>query len=70
MDGYSHHDHQKKDLQVSRKGLVDSCKGVKKIGKEGSKGGGGPAKRAVFMKVLYIYIYCCTGVLASDDNCV
>ncbi len=28
MDGYAHHDHKKRDLQVSTvKGTVDSCKG-------------------------------------------
>jgi hypothetical protein len=37
VDGHSHHDHQKRDLQVSRKGVVDSCKGDK-LGREGSKG--------------------------------
>ncbi len=57
MDGHSHHDHQKRDLQVSRKGVVDSCKGVEN-GQRG-KGKGGSAKRAVHVKVLactYIYI--------------
>jgi hypothetical protein len=32
VDGHSHHDHQKRDLQVSKKGL--------KTGKEGSRGEG------------------------------
>jgi hypothetical protein len=60
VDGYLHNDHLKRDLQVSRKGVVDSCKGVK-IGKEGSKGGS--AKKAEFMKVLvhiYILLHMCT----------
>jgi hypothetical protein len=49
VDGHLHHDHQKRDLQVSRKGVVDSCKGDK-IGKEGSKGGS--AKRTASLEVL------------------
>jgi hypothetical protein len=39
VDGHSHHDHQKRDLQVSKKGVVHLCKGLK-AGKEGSRGGG------------------------------
>ncbi len=39
MDGFSHHDHQKRDLQVSRKGVIDSWKGVN-IGKREAKRGG------------------------------
>ncbi len=27
MDGHSHHDHKKRDLQVSKKGAVEKCKG-------------------------------------------
>ncbi len=36
MDGYLHHDHQKRDLQVSIKGVIDSWKGVN-IGKREAK---------------------------------
>ncbi len=39
MDGHLHHDHQKRDLQVSKKGVFYSCKGLK-MGKEGSRGEG------------------------------
>ncbi len=58
MDGHSRHDHQKRDPQVSRKGVVDSCKGDKS-GKDRSKGGS--AKRKAFFKVLvhvYIVLVC------------
>ncbi len=67
MDGHSHHDHQKRDLQVSRKGVVDLCKGVV-IGKEGSKGS--QLKEQHFLKCLYVYMYCFTCVLATDGYCV
>jgi hypothetical protein len=34
VDGYSHHDHQKGDYQVSKKGSLDTGE----VGKRGSKG--------------------------------
>jgi hypothetical protein len=39
VDGHSHHDHQKRDLQVSKKGMVHSFKGLK-MGKEEAGGRG------------------------------
>jgi hypothetical protein len=54
VDGHSLHDYQKRDLQVSKKGVVHSCKGLK-MGKEGSRGEG-LSKRTVFMKVLCVYV--------------
>ncbi len=68
MDGYSHQDHQKRDLQVSKKGVVYSCKGLK-TGKEGSKGEG-LVKRAVYMKVLYIYVHIIACVCSPLMNIV
>jgi hypothetical protein len=53
--GHSHHDHQKRDLQVSGKGVVDSCEGDK-IGKERSKGES--AKTTASLKVL-VGVYIC-----------
>ncbi len=38
MDGSLHHDHQKRDLQVSREGVNNSWRGLK-MGKEGGKRG-------------------------------
>ncbi len=29
MDGHSHHDHQKRDFQVSKKVVTHSCEGLK-----------------------------------------
>jgi hypothetical protein len=58
VDGHSHHDHQKRDLQ--EKGWLTHARGLK-IGKEGSMGGS--AKRAAFVKVLvrvYILFHACT----------
>jgi hypothetical protein len=55
VDGYSHHDHQKWDLQVSRKGVGYSCKGLK-IGKEGSKRGV-DQKSSIHESAVHIYIY-------------
>jgi hypothetical protein len=54
VDGHSHHDHQKRDLQVSQKGWFTYARGLE-AGKEGS-GGEGLASKAVFMKVLYVYV--------------
>jgi hypothetical protein len=54
VDGNSHHDHKKRDLQVSKKGGFYSCKGLK-MGKEGSRGEGSDI-RSVLMKMQYIYI--------------
>jgi hypothetical protein len=39
VDGYSHHDYHKRDLQVSRKGVIDSWRGLK-MGKRGKQKGG------------------------------
>jgi hypothetical protein len=36
VDGYSHHNHQKSDLQVSQKGRLIYAMGLK-VGKEGSR---------------------------------
>ncbi len=55
MFGHSHHDHQKRDLQVSKRG-GSFTQGDWKQAKEGSSGGGGLASRAIFMKVLYVYV--------------
>jgi hypothetical protein len=44
VDGHSHHDHQKGNLQVSKKGWFIYARGLK-AGKEGSGGGDWPAKR-------------------------
>jgi hypothetical protein len=62
VDGHSYHDHQKRDLQVSNEGVVHLCEGLK-TGKEGSRGEG-LVNRAVFMKVLYIYVslYMCARI--------
>ncbi len=68
MDENWHHDHQKRDLQVSRKGVVDPCKGENwQRGKQG-----GLAKRTASLKVLVcVYVYICfTCVLATDECCV
>ncbi len=54
MDGHWHHDHQKTDLQVSKKGVFYSCKGLK-MDKEGSRGEGSDI-RSVLMKMLYVYV--------------
>ncbi len=53
VNGNSHHDHQKSDLQVSKKGWY-LCKGLK-MGKEGSRWEG-LANRVVFIKMLYVYL--------------
>jgi hypothetical protein len=55
VDGHSHHDHLKRDLQVSKKGVGCSCKGLEKIGKEGSRGGAGQ-KRDVYGSAVHICI--------------
>jgi hypothetical protein len=54
VDGHSHHDHQKEDIRVSKKGWFIYAKGLK-VGKEGSRGEG-LASRALFMEVLFVYV--------------
>ncbi len=56
VDGYSYHDHQKRDLQVSRKRVVGSWRGL-----ERDKGGGekeGLVKERVLWECLYLYVHC------------
>ncbi len=48
VDGYSHHDHQKGDFQVSKRGSL-LCKGSGQKGEQGE----GLDKRTIFIK-------CCT----------
>jgi hypothetical protein len=54
VDGHTHHDHQKRNLQVSKKGVGHSMHGVEDGQKESR--GEGLFKTAVFMKVLYIFV--------------
>ncbi len=66
VDGHSHHDHQKGDFQVSKKG--GSLYEGTESGQKGSKRGG-LASRAIFMGCS-TYMYHCTCVLASNECCV
>jgi hypothetical protein len=56
VDGYSHHNHQKRDLGISKKvkGMVNSCKGNGKA-KDGSKGG--LTKENTIVNVICVHIY-------------
>jgi hypothetical protein len=67
MDGHSHQDHQKRDLQVSKRG-GSLHKGTGSGQERGAKGGG-LASRAIFIKC-FMYMYHCTCVLASNECCV
>ncbi len=58
MDGYSHHDHQKRDLQVSRKGVIDSWEELE-TGEEGSKRGISQGDSIIEMLVLRFALYTC-----------
>jgi hypothetical protein len=56
VDGYSHHDHQKGDLQVSRKRVNGSQRGF-----VAGKGRGikeGVVKGGVLWGYLYLYVHC------------
>ncbi len=56
MDGYSDHDHQKRDLQVSKKGGADTCKGEwSKLMREAKGLNHGNGTVNVFMRV---YLSC------------
>ncbi len=66
VDGHLHHDHQKGDFQVSKKG-VSLHKGTGS-GQKGEQGGG-LTSRTIFMKCCK-YMYHCTCVLASNECCV
>jgi hypothetical protein len=68
VDGHLHHDHQKRDLQVSKKEVFYSCKGLK-MGKEGSRGEGS-VKRSVLMKMLCIYVHIVAHVCSHLINIV
>jgi hypothetical protein len=62
VDGYSHHDHQKRDLQVSKKGVDVSKKGEWSKSMREAKGvnqGNGTVN--VFMHV-YLFCTCYLGV--------
>jgi hypothetical protein len=50
VDGHLHHDHQRKDLQVSKKGWFIYARGLEQANGEGL------ASRAIFMKMLYVYV--------------
>ncbi len=60
VDGHSHHDHQKRDLQVSKKGWFIYARGLE-AGKKGKQGGGDwPADDIHESAVrLYITAYVC-----------
>jgi hypothetical protein len=67
VDGHSHHDHQKRDIQVSKRG-GSLYKGMGSGQERGAKGGR-LASRSIFMKCC-MYMYHCTCVLASNQYCV
>jgi hypothetical protein len=65
--GDSHHDYQKRDLQVSKRG----CLLRKETGSRQKMGAkrGGLASRAIFMKCC-MYMYHSTCTLTSNECCV
>ncbi len=66
VDGHSHHDHQKGDFQVSKKGwFIVQEMGSRHKGEQR----GELANRAIFTKCC-TYMYRCSCVLTSNDCCV
>ncbi len=67
MDGHSHHNHQNRDLQVSKNGVVDLCKG-NKANQNGSKG---ELTREIASKMFsYVHMFISCMLSATDAECV
>ncbi len=69
MDGHSHHDHQKRDLQVSKKGLIRSeRRGGKEVNQRGKQG---VSSREIALQVhLCVYIIPCVLSANNIDLCL
>jgi hypothetical protein len=69
VDGHSHHNHQKRDLQVlvSRKGCLTRARG-KKASKDGSKRV--LTKEMILLKCSYVYMFISCMLSATDDDYV
>ncbi len=67
MDGHSHNSHQKRDLQVSKKGVVGLCKG-NKASKDESKRE--LTREMLLLKCLYVYMFISCVLSATDADYV
>jgi hypothetical protein len=67
MDGRSHHNHQKRDLQVSRKGWLTRARGIK-ANKDGSKRE--LIREMILLKCSYVYMLVSCVLSATDANYV